>query len=82
VLWLVRSKLCVNCTTPEKLEDLRKVLSAWKYYVSVFHMIDELRKIEKNNPFLITEQVRKELIPPSALDLLRLPARHEEEQNG
>lgn len=82
VLWLVRSKLCVNSKTQEKMQDLRKVIGAWKPYMSTYHLIDELGKIEKNNPFLITEQVKHELLPPGALEMLRLPAQHEEQQDG
>lgn len=73
VFWLVRSKLCINCKTQERIQDLREVLGAWKPYVQLYHLIGELEKIERNNPFLITEQVRDTLLPPSARDLLLPP---------
>jgi hypothetical protein len=73
VLWLVRGKLCINCKTAEATQDLIKVITAWKNYVSTYYLLGELDKMEQNNPFFLTEKVRRQLLPEAAFDLLRLP---------
>jgi hypothetical protein len=74
VIWLVRSRLCINCKNSEKKQDLVNVIDSWKRYVSGYYLLEELEKMARNNPFVFTEQVQNALVPPSVLDLLRLPA--------
>ena len=77
IFWLVRSHLCIDrkmAMTEEEREDLIAVITAWKNYVTPFHFMVELDGIQRNNPYLITEELHDKLLPAGASDLLRLPA--------
>jgi hypothetical protein len=75
VLWLVRSHLCVNRKlTVDEEEDLIAVITAWRDYVTPFQFLVELDKMEQNNPYFMTKEVRNKLLPGGVfVDLLRLP---------
>lgn len=77
VFWVVRSHLCPHKLTVEQRHELIEVITAWSHYVPPYTLLLELDQIERNNPLLVTSEVRHAVIPKSALALLRSPSEHE-----
>jgi len=80
VIWLVRSKLCTHKLSVEQRKELTNVITAWSKYMLPFTMILELDKMERNNPSLITPELRQAVLPEAARELLRLPELPHEER--
>lgn len=73
VLWLVRSRLCAKQKIDgEKKQELIEVIRAWSKYVPPFTLALELDRMQKNNPYLITREIRQALLPETALNMLSL----------
>jgi hypothetical protein len=80
VMWLVRSTLCPRRKiSAEERKDLFEVITAWSKYIPPITMLFELDRMERNNPSLITPELRQAILPTSVRDLLRLPEHPHEE---
>lgn len=77
LFWLVRSHLCSHKLNEEQRHELIEVITAWSPYIPPYTMLLELDMIERNNPFLITQEVRRAILPEAVLALQRAPAARE-----